>query len=209
MGNCFRYIHGAADTAGDKDAAIGDISVQIVRPRKKTGFGQAQVKQSGQMLSVLAGLDPNGQHHQVKRFFKLPPAAAVKKRQAQPVVVSFKNIAGDGPNQIDVLRQCLIICLEIAAEGLDIDIEKRDLRAGLSFFYQHRHTQRGGRPTARDRILASELGASAVGALLEGESGKMVGRVNSEIVLTPLRETWTKKKPLDQRLYELALTLAA
>ncbi len=71
------------------------------------------------------------------------------------------------------------------------------------------HTQRGGNPTARDRILASELGAAAVGGLLEGELGKMVGRVNGKIVLTPLRETWTKKKPLDQRLYELALTLAA
>jgi len=71
------------------------------------------------------------------------------------------------------------------------------------------HTQRGGNPTARDRILASELGAAAVGALLEGELGKMVGRVNSEVVLTPLRETWTKKKPLDRRLFELALTLAA
>ena len=71
------------------------------------------------------------------------------------------------------------------------------------------HTQRGGNPTARDRILASELGAAAVGGLLEGELGKMVGRVNGEVVLTPLRETWTKKKPLDQRLYELALTLAA
>jgi len=70
------------------------------------------------------------------------------------------------------------------------------------------HTQRGGRPTARDRILASELGAAAVGALLEGELGKMAGRVNGEVVLTPLRETWTKKKPLDQRLFELALTLA-
>jgi len=71
------------------------------------------------------------------------------------------------------------------------------------------HTQRGGNPTARDRILASELGAAAVSALMEGASGQMVGRVNSAVVLTPLGETWTKKKPLDQRLYELALALAA
>ncbi|MDH4179307.1 MAG: 6-phosphofructokinase, partial [Armatimonadota bacterium] len=71
------------------------------------------------------------------------------------------------------------------------------------------HTQRGGNPTARDRILASELGAAAVSALMEGASGQMVGRVNSAVVLTPLRETWTNKKPLDQRLYELALALAA
>ncbi len=71
------------------------------------------------------------------------------------------------------------------------------------------HTQRGGGPTARDRILASELGAAAVDALVGGESGKMVGRVNGEIVLTSLTDTWRKKKPLDQRLYELALALAA
>jgi len=71
------------------------------------------------------------------------------------------------------------------------------------------HTQRGGNPTARDRILASELGAAAITALMAGESAKMAGRVNNEVVLTPLRETWTKKKPLDQRLYELAVALAA
>jgi 6-phosphofructokinase 1 len=71
------------------------------------------------------------------------------------------------------------------------------------------HTQRGGRPTARDRILASELGAAAVRALLDGERGKMVGRVNAEIRLTPLPDSWGKKKPFDQRLYELALALAA
>ncbi len=70
------------------------------------------------------------------------------------------------------------------------------------------HTQRGGRPTARDRILASELGAAAVDALLKGESGKMVGRVAGKVVLTLLKETWTRKKPLDQRLYELAHALA-
>jgi 6-phosphofructokinase 1 len=70
------------------------------------------------------------------------------------------------------------------------------------------HTQRGGRPTARDRILASELGAAAVDALLKGESAKMAGRVGGEIVLTPFVDTWTKKKPLNQRLYELAHTLA-
>jgi 6-phosphofructokinase 1 len=70
------------------------------------------------------------------------------------------------------------------------------------------HTQRGGRPTARDRILASELGAAAVEALLNGQSAKMVGRVSSQTVLTPLRETWEKKKPLNQRLYDLADALA-
>jgi 6-phosphofructokinase 1 len=70
------------------------------------------------------------------------------------------------------------------------------------------HTQRGGRPTARDRVLASLLGAVAVEALISGESGKMVGRVDGKVVLTPLPETWCKKKPLNQDLYDLAYSLA-
>jgi 6-phosphofructokinase 1 len=70
------------------------------------------------------------------------------------------------------------------------------------------HTQRGGAPTARDRILASELGAAAVEALDDGQSAQMVGRVNGSIVLTPLPDTWSKKKPLSQRLLELACRLA-
>ncbi len=71
------------------------------------------------------------------------------------------------------------------------------------------HVQRGGKPTARDRILASQLGAGAVEALLAGESGKMVGRINGELTLTPLPDTWMKKKPLNKGLYELAQRLAA
>ncbi len=65
------------------------------------------------------------------------------------------------------------------------------------------HTQRGGSPTARDRILASLLGKAAVEALLDGETNVMVGEVNGEVVRTPLRETWEKKKPIDDRLVQL------
>lgn len=70
------------------------------------------------------------------------------------------------------------------------------------------HVQRGGSPTARDRILASELGAAAVDALAAGKSGYMVGMIGSEIALTPLSETWTKSKDLDARLLKLLHILA-
>ncbi len=70
------------------------------------------------------------------------------------------------------------------------------------------HTQRGGSPTARDRILASLLGRAAVEALLEGETNVMVGEVNSKVVRTPLRETWEKKKPTDVRLIALSDVLS-
>jgi len=71
------------------------------------------------------------------------------------------------------------------------------------------HIQRGGSPTARDRILASKLGAAAVDALVSGKSGYMVGELKGEIVLTPLNETWEKRKELDTSLLQLVKILAA
>jgi len=70
------------------------------------------------------------------------------------------------------------------------------------------HVQRGGSPTARDRVLASSLGAAAVDALLSGKNGHMVGEVNSRITYTALRDTWEKKKPLSARYRELGRLLA-
>jgi 6-phosphofructokinase len=43
------------------------------------------------------------------------------------------------------------------------------------------HVQRGGSPTARDRVLASKLGAAAVDALVKGKAGYMVGELKGEI----------------------------
>jgi 6-phosphofructokinase 1 len=68
------------------------------------------------------------------------------------------------------------------------------------------HVQRGGCPTARDRVLASRLGAAAVDALLEGKAGHMVGESGQTIGLTPLRDTWERKKDLDS--YSLRLVKA-
>jgi 6-phosphofructokinase 1 len=70
------------------------------------------------------------------------------------------------------------------------------------------HLQRGGPPTARDRILASRLGSAAVDALVEGMKGYMVGEVRGETTFTALRETWQKKKDLDIGLQELAKLLS-
>jgi 6-phosphofructokinase 1 len=65
------------------------------------------------------------------------------------------------------------------------------------------HTQRGGAPNARDRVLASLLGSHAVEALLEGHSNVMVGIVNNEVKLTPMRNVWSRKKTIDYELLKL------
>lgn len=70
------------------------------------------------------------------------------------------------------------------------------------------HIQRGGSPTARDRILASKLGAAAVDALGNGKSGYMVGELKGEITFTPLSDTWQKRKELDNNLLQLMKVLA-
>lgn len=70
------------------------------------------------------------------------------------------------------------------------------------------HLQRGGNPTARDRILASTLGAAAVEALLAGKRDVMVGEVNGVAETCPLEETFTRKHPFNRATLELAKVLA-
>ncbi len=65
------------------------------------------------------------------------------------------------------------------------------------------HTQRGGSPNARDRVLASRLGSHAVEALLAGHANVMVGIVNNDVKLTPMRNVWSRKKNIDYELLKL------
>jgi len=65
------------------------------------------------------------------------------------------------------------------------------------------HTQRGGSPTATDRLLASRLGFHAVHALMEGKTDVMVGWSNNYVTYTALPDTWEKKKPLDEELLKI------
>ena len=66
------------------------------------------------------------------------------------------------------------------------------------------HIQRGGAPSVKDRILASKLGYTAIKELLKGKKNVMVGEVNNKIRLTPIKDTWTKKKPIDKTLLRMA-----
>ncbi|SFU17410.1 6-phosphofructokinase [Algoriphagus locisalis] len=58
------------------------------------------------------------------------------------------------------------------------------------------HIQRGGNPTARDRVLASRCGMSAVEGLLAGHQFHMAGVVNQQVVFTPFADCIGKTKPL-------------
>jgi len=68
------------------------------------------------------------------------------------------------------------------------------------------HIQRGGTPTARDRILASRLGVAAVDVLLAG-GGMMAGEACGRVVRVPLRDTWEKQRALAADLLALVRDL--
>ena len=70
------------------------------------------------------------------------------------------------------------------------------------------HVQRGGTPSAYDRLLATRLGTDGVERLARGEHGVLVGLIKGEMAATPLAEVVANKKPLDQRLLELVRMLA-
>ena len=65
------------------------------------------------------------------------------------------------------------------------------------------HLQRGGRPTAHDRILASRTGVGAIEAIIQGQRNVMVGVRNNEIVYVPLVEAIRSDKPFDKKLIKV------
>lgn len=105
----------------------------------------------------------------------------------------------------------IVVVAEGDDEGGAFAIAKRlSQRSGC----EHRvvvlgHLQRGGSPTAQDRVLATKLGAFAVEVLERGETGVMVGEVHGTPVTTPFEATWRQKKSLDQFLLKLVPILAA
>ena len=70
------------------------------------------------------------------------------------------------------------------------------------------HLQRGGSPTAVDRILASRLGAAAIDALMEDQRNVMVGIRNDEIVYVPFFKAIKYDKPVDRTLLQTLRTLS-
>ncbi|MBI3245481.1 MAG: 6-phosphofructokinase [Deltaproteobacteria bacterium] len=105
--------------------------------------------------------------------------------------------------------------LAVVAEGARYNAE-----ALAAYFREHQerigfdlrvttlgHVQRGGAPTAYDRLLATRLGAGAISALTRGETGVVVGMVQGRVATTPLASVVGKQKPLDRELFALAKVL--
>ncbi len=102
----------------------------------------------------------------------------------------------------------IIIIAEGAGSGLDVGkqiSEKIGLETKVTILG---HLQRGGTPTAFDRILASRMGAKAVEILVEGYRKHMVGMIADKIVASPLDASFKGKKAIDLDIYNLANILS-
>jgi 6-phosphofructokinase 1 len=109
-------------------------------------------------------------------------------KKSNIVVVSEGDDAGKA---IDIAR-------EVAAQS-----EFNDYRVTVIG-----HMQRGGSPTAFDRILASRLGLHAVEGLLAGETGKMAGVLGKKATLRPLSDAWEGETQFDLDYLRLEQILA-
>ncbi|HEY3341302.1 MAG TPA: 6-phosphofructokinase [Anaerolineae bacterium] len=102
---------------------------------------------------------------------------------------------------------CIIVVAEGWKPGIkDLDEFLNSQKAELGFEVRTivlGHIQRGGSPSAYDRILATRLGAAAVEALSEGESGLMIGWVGDKFARTPLTEVIKPSDKVKQDLLKL------
>jgi 6-phosphofructokinase 1 len=70
------------------------------------------------------------------------------------------------------------------------------------------HIQRGGSPSAFDRLLATRMGVNAVDRILNGESGVMVGLSGREIDTIPLEEVTGKTRTISESYFDMAYMLS-
>jgi len=106
-------------------------------------------------------------------------------------------------------KSYLIVVAEGAAHGIGLAEQVEEATGYETRATVLGHVQRGGTPSAADRLLASQLGAYAVKNLKAGIHGVLVGEQNECIVTTSLEEVWSKDKPLDPELIGLVTVLGA
>ncbi len=115
----------------------------------------------------------------------------------------------------DAYQRGKMHAIAVVAEGAEFDAE-----ALVNYFKQHKsrigwdvratilgHVQRGGIPTAYDRLLGTRLGVGAVEALDRGEHGVLVGWLKGKVMTTPLQEIVGVQKAIDPELLQLAHVL--
>ncbi|MDD5621703.1 MAG: 6-phosphofructokinase [Actinomycetota bacterium] len=124
------------------------------------------------------------------------------------IEVDLVKIANDIKNHREGKRHTLIIVSEGTCSAGDVASSIKLLVGHEVRVSVLGHIQRGGSPSAMDRILAAEFGKKAVDLLLENESGCMVGIKSMKIETSKFEDIFEIKKGIDENLYKLAHILA-
>ncbi len=111
-----------------------------------------------------------------------------QKKRASIVIVSEGEEAGGAYKVVEKIKDRLL---------------SKDIRVTILG-----HIQRGGRPTAADRFLASRLGLEAVRALMDGKKGVMIGQSGQDISYTPFDVAIKYHKTIPHKLLEIVEILS-
>ncbi|MEB7772657.1 6-phosphofructokinase [Kurthia gibsonii] len=104
-------------------------------------------------------------------------------------------------------KHSIIIVAEGVMSGQDLQVKLLEMGIETRVSVLG-HIQRGGSPTARDRVLASQMGAKAVELLLQNNGGKAVGMRNHEIVAHDFEEVFEESPEFDNEMYKLSKELS-
>ncbi|WP_438311461.1 6-phosphofructokinase [Sporosarcina sp. FA9] len=125
-----------------------------------------------------------------------------EKFDAMDLIKRLKSGTGRGKkHSIIIVAEGVMSANELA----DILKEKANIETRVSILG---HIQRGGSPSARDRVIASQYGARAVEVLMEGRSGVAVGMRNHLVIDYNLQEVFEGLHELDMSMYKLSKELS-
>jgi len=105
-------------------------------------------------------------------------------------------------------KHSIIILAEGVGDGVDYARKIEEATGDETRVTVLGHVQRGGSPSAKDRVLASTLGGMAVELIANQENGKVVGYHNNQLVAQSIQPLLTKKNPIDEKLYKLSKDLS-
>lgn len=117
-------------------------------------------------------------------------AKVIRERRAEGKLYDIIVVAEGAGNILDIEKEL--------AQKIDTDIRVTILG----------HIQRGGAPTANDRILATKLGVKAVELLIDGEAGLMVGMESGKVTTHKLSYAWENYSKSSEEDYRIATMLS-
>ncbi|QAS54590.1 ATP-dependent 6-phosphofructokinase [Halobacillus litoralis] len=181
------------DEAIGFDTAINTIIEYVDRIRdtasshEKTSIIEVMGKENGN-LALWSGLAGGAENIIIPE----------KKEDIEKIVEQIKS--GTSRDK----KYSIIIVAEGTVSGIDLNAKLKTETGLESRVTVLGHTQRGGAPTARDRVLASRLGAHAIELLLNDESGKVVKLKDNKLVSDDLGEIFSPKSHIDESMYDLS-----